>query len=298
MIARLRRDFAALLTSGAQLALVTVGVAVNRPVGWVVVLTLVASLSLVAWTAAFRRWRAIADTPTSPVKAAAQGYAELAGTAENHPGLSVFAPFSQRPCCWCRYRAERRGNDRSGWETVSEGETIETFLLRDATGKCIVDPEGAEVLTHHRRSWLRDGHRYTEWTLDENDPIYALGEFITLGSAHQALDPMRDTGELLAEWKRDRGHLLARFDLDRNGEIDLREWGLARAAARREVERAHAELRLSPGVDLLRKPADGRLYLLSNVEPRRLSRRYRAWAWAHLGIFVAATAGAAAAAGL
>lgn len=159
MVVRLRRYCSALLTSGAQLALLVAGAAVNHPLAWTVILALVAALSLVAWTATFRRWRAVADTPTSQVSAAAQGYAELVGKGTSHPGLKVFTPFSHRPCCWYRFRAERRGDERSGWRTVIEGETFETFLLHDATGACVVDPDGAEVLTRHQRTWRQGDHR-------------------------------------------------------------------------------------------------------------------------------------------
>jgi hypothetical protein len=93
---------------------------------------------------------------------------------------------------------------------------------------------------------------------------------------------------LLAEWKRDRPQLLQRFDLDRDGEISFKEWALARAQAKRQAERAHAELAAVPPIDVLGCPRDGRLYLLSNLDPLRLTRRFALWAWAHLAAFFAA----------
>jgi hypothetical protein len=161
-----------------------------------------------------------------------------------------------------------------------------------------VDPEGAEVLPAAYDTWTRGDRRYTEWLVREGDPLYALGEFATLGGAGAALDRGRDVGALLADWKHDRPQLLARFDLDRDGELSFREWALARAQAKREIDRTHAEERALPGVDCLRRPADGRLFLLSNLDPDKLNRKYYGWAWIHLAVFFGAMIGALVALGI
>ena len=49
-------------------------------------LCLVGGISLVLWILNFRRVRAVADTPTSRVASAPQGYVELCGIARQHPG--------------------------------------------------------------------------------------------------------------------------------------------------------------------------------------------------------------------
>ncbi len=68
---------------------------------------------------------------------------------------------------------------------------------------------------------------------------------------------------------------------------------LARSQARREVKRTHNELRTQPGTHVLHQPRDGRLFLISNIDPAQLSRRYALWAWLHLVVFVGAVGGAA-----
>jgi hypothetical protein len=298
MVVQLRRQYAALLTSGTQLALLAIGLQIDAPAGWAFVLAAIAAISFIAWIGAYRRWRAIADTPTSQVASAAQGYAELSGRAENHAGLRTLAYISKLPCCWYRYRIERRKADKKGWTTIDGGESTDSFLLRDETGACTVDPEGAEVLPATRNTWTEGDRRYTEWLVSEGDPLYALGDFATLGGAGVSIDRNEDVGTLLAEWKRDRPQLLARFDLDRDGELSFKEWELARAQAKREIDRIHAELRAAPGVDCMRKPADGRLYLLSNLDPEKLTRKYYGWAWVHLAIFFGGVIGALTAAGM
>jgi hypothetical protein len=60
--------------------------------------------------------------------------------------------------------------------------------------------------------------------------------------------------------------------------------------ARREVRKQHAEMqsRSVEGVHLLRKPGDGRLFLLANEMPDMLGSRYRFWSWVHLAVFLGA----------
>jgi hypothetical protein len=93
---------------------------------------------------------------------------------------------------------------------------------------------------------------------------------------------------LLEEWKHDQPTLHERFDLNKDKTIDLKEWELARAAAKREIEKRHGEIKTAEGVHLLQKPKDGRLYLISNLDPAKLARKYSLWSAAHLAIFFAA----------
>ncbi len=283
MIVSLRRHWGELLVGGVgQIVLLGFAIQSESREAWIVCLFGITVLSFFAWLGAVRRWRAITDTPTSQAASAAQGYVELAGRARNHAGVKVIAPHSQLPCCWYRYLVEQRTSDRKGWRTVDEGESVASFLLVDRTGEVTVEPEGAEVLTRGSDSWTRGDLRYREWLIIENDPLYALGEFSTRRPAPTAQEARQDVGELLAAWKEDMPALLGRYDLDRDGQLDFREWMLARAEAKRQVESAHAELRESPAFDVMSRPADGRLYVLSNLDPARLARKYFVIAWVHL----------------
>jgi len=114
-----------------------------------------------------------------------------------------------------------------------------------------------------------------------------------LGGANSELDFKGDLNALLTEWKRDKASLLERFDLDKNGQIDPKEWELAVLAAKREVAKQHIEIRLKDGVHLLRKPRDDRLFLLSNLPEERLARKYVLWGGFHLLTCLAAAGGAA-----
>jgi hypothetical protein len=257
---------------------------------WPYALSAMSVVSFFAWAANYRRYRQIHDLPTSKVASAAQGFVELFGRAEMLPGLPVVSKLSRSPCCWYSFEIEEKGSDDK-WKTVDSGRSSGQFLLVDDTGQCVVFPEGAEVLTNCQEQWEQGSYRYSEWLLLERTALYALGEFSTTSAAAVAArDERADVGTLLAEWKKNPRRLQERFDLDRDGSINVKEWELARLQARREVRKQHAESqsRAVEGVHRLRKPGDGRLFLLANEMPDKLGARYRFWSWAHLAIFIGA----------
>lgn len=286
MIIRLKYGHRFFAYGGAHAFLIVVACQIGERLGWLIALPLMAAVSFYGWIGALRRHRMIGDTPTSQVASAAQGYVELIGFADNHDS-KVLAHLSKKVCCWFRYRIEERDSD-GDWRSVDEGESGATFVLRDASGRCTIDPHGAEVSCAHEHSWTEGSMRYTEWCIEEGDPLYALGEFRTRSFAPSAEEMRADLNQLLADWKSDKDELLRRFDLDQSGQIDGKEWELARAAAKRELEGIHAELRKQPSIDVLIKPADGRVFLLSNHPPDNLKQRLGWWAWGHLFIVFAA----------
>jgi hypothetical protein len=287
MLVRLRREYVQLVTSGAQLLLLFVGFRLESRNGWLVCLALIAALSIMAWLSALKRLRAVRDTPTSKVASAAQGYAELAGQGQPFAQTPLHSKLSLLPCLWYRYQIEKRGA-KNQWQTVDSGESIDSFMLRDDTGVCIIDPERAEIFTRHHNQWREDNHRYTEWHLLENDLLYAIGQFRTRGGSTAEFDTREALNRLLGEWKKDMPGLHSRFDLDNNGTLDMQEWMLARSAAKREVGKQLREARAAPDFHILAQPRDGKLFLISNLGQNELSRRYLFWSWAHLIIFFAA----------
>ncbi len=291
MISRdwLSQRFANQLASAGHVGLLLLGFELKSGPGWLVILAVIALTSAILWGANYRRSRAIADTPTSRIGSAHQGYVELIGKARPFGDTPLIAPHSRTACVWYRFRIEERHDNK--WRSRGEGRSDASFRLQDSSGTVLVDPERAEVVTDHKRRWVDGNMRYTEWLLIVDARVYALGEFATVGGGNAELDHRADVGGLLEDWKRDPHTLRARFDLDGDGEIDLREWDLARRAAQREVLRRHADIRSQPGNHVLRAPRDGRLFVLSNLDPGLLIARYRRWTAIQLGI--ALTAGIA-----
>jgi hypothetical protein len=284
-----RHDYANLALGGGNLLILLLGFQLQTRIGWQISFSLVGLTSFWAWYANLKRYRTVADTPTSRIASAPQGYIELVGRGQQPPGDILHSPINGLPCLWYRYRVERKNGDR--WEYVESGVSHDTFGISDGSGLALVDPDGAEIMTSHKQVANAGGYRKTEWTLIEGETIYVIGEHITLGGPNAMLDKKADLATLLAEWKRDKSDLLMRFDADRDGEISLVEWARARQTASEEIDRAHLGIRLKDGIHLMRKPAHGRPFLIANREVAALVRHFRLWSWVHLVSIMAALAG-------
>jgi hypothetical protein len=287
MLVSLKRGYGNLVTSAGQLVLLIVGFQTESALGMAICVALMVPLSFFAWTSAYRRARAVDDTPTSKIASAAQGYAELIGLGKPLAGAPLMSPLSHVPCLWFRYTVERRDSDNK-WHTEEHGESDASFILEDGSGECAIDPDGAEMLVTKKESWMQGDRRYTEWLLIERQSIYALGQFATRGSVDLDLSVAEDIKQLLSEWKTRPAELLQRFDLNKDGQLDLKEWALARAQAKREVTAQHSELRNAAELHVMHRPDDGRLYLISDLEPAGLARKYRWWSWFHITVFFVA----------
>lgn len=282
------------LSGGIHFIIIGIALHAETAAAWPYALTAMAVVSFCAWAANYRRYRQIHDLPTSKIASAAQGYVELCGKSGLLPGHPVTSRLGAQTCCWYAFQIEEKGS-KNQWRTVEEGRSVAQFLLVDSSGQCVVSPEGAEVLTKRHQSWVHGARRYTEWLILEGADCYAIGEFSTrTANPVTAREERSDVGELLSQWKEDQKQLIERFDLDKDGKIDVKEWELARLQAQREVRKRNAEAqsRSVEGVHLLCKPRDGRLFLLADELPDKLGARYRFWSWAHMIVFLGAgTAG-------
>jgi len=278
------------LSGGAHFIIIALAIQSESAEVWPYALLANSLVSFFAWVANYRRYRQISDLPTSKVASAAQGYVELFGRAEMLPGVPVLSQLSSTSCCWYCFEIEEKTSDNK-WSTVDSGKSVAHFALIDDTGQCVVSPDGAEVLTNHHKSWAHGNRRYNEWLLLPAGILYAIGEFSTsTAAAISASEERSDVSAKLADWKSDSKQLLERFDLNRDGKIDMKEWELARLQAQREVRKHNSEIqsRSIEGTHLLCKPRDGRLFLLANEAPDKIGERYRFWSGLHLVIFIGA----------
>ncbi len=248
-------------------------------------------LATLAWLGSLRRARAIAELATSRIASAAQGYVEVLGRSSSDKDQLIYTPMGGMACIWYRYKLYSKDNTKHEWRQVASGTSSSTFDISDASGVCTVDPDHAEVVGAEVRTSYPGNEKLVEECLFGGSTIYVLGDFSTLGGASAALSLREDVSALLSLWKQDRAGLHARFDLDRNGTVDLQEWELARQLATRTVEREHRDMRQQPGVHLLRAPDDGRLFLISALSPKALRKHFLRWSFFHLAMGAAAVAG-------
>jgi hypothetical protein len=263
------------------------------------------------------RARLIEDTPTSRIRSAPQGYVELIGEADRMQGEPVISPLSATPCCWWRYKVERK--DDKGWRSIRREKSQALFLIKDETGECILDPEGATITPSERNIWYGpdatpsagpdrgigtthsqfnrfglqisinttfDGdYRYTEELILPGDPLYAIGLFSSLGELDRKA--MRDEmiKERLRQWKADHATLLDRFDLNNDGKIDLDEWQSARKAAKEQVTIEQMKEDQQPLHTLSTTGSSRRPMLISTKEEFDLVRRFRYYSFFTLAVF-------------
>lgn len=256
----------------------------------------------------FSRSRLMEDIPTSRVRSAAQGFVELEGMAEVMKGDPIVSPLTGAECAWYRFKVEKhvRSGRHNRWRTVDKGVSDALFLLRDATGICVIDPEGASVTPHQKLVWYghneRPSHapqratpwylqlggsryRYTEERLLPGWPLYAMGLFRTVGGANEVNNTSDEVRDLLADWKANPRELVQRFDRDGDGQVDMNEWQRARGVALAEVRDRQRERARQPGAHTLAQPGDRHPFLLSAKSQQELGTRFRWYAVSGLFAF-------------
>jgi len=275
---------------------------------WTIV-SILAILAVTGFVGAFYffiRKRIMEDTPTSKIRSAAQGYVEIVGHGELLPGPPIIAPLTGVTCTWYRYKIEeyRRSGKNSHWRTISKGKSDELFLIVDDTGQCVIDPDGASVTTAEKDVWhgatshpsrgsktdsrlfSKGRYRYTEQRLHTMESLYAIGLYSTVGGAGDVFDANADVRDMLKEWKQDTETLLAKFDTNKDGQIDMEEWQAVREAALEEVRARHSERSGEAPVNLMTRTRDKRRpFLLSAIPQLSLARRYQHYSVALMLLF-------------
>ncbi|MCB1936891.1 MAG: hypothetical protein KDF59_13210 [Nitrosomonas sp.] len=260
-----------------------------------------------------KRARLIEDTPTSKIRSAAQGYVEIVGAVFPVKNKTLVSPLSGKDCVWYSYKIQRyqRSGKSSHWTTIEEGTSNQRFAIRDNTDACIIQPEAAEVMTSHSRTWYGNTprpdqvdnrnillralntrrYRYIEKYIYVHDVIYALGFFSTSGGGRNIPNHHQMTGQVIREWKKNYKDILNRFDRDKNGEIDLQEWEAVREAAKLEAEKRRQALTQLPSMNTLGRTSDKRHpFILSTFSQKTLAKKFRRYAFFNLAGVAASTA--------
>lgn len=250
----------------------------ERPAeAWIIFALLTGAMGFVCfyftreWLRALSEARTAENVPTMRIRSAAQGYVELQGFARPLETGHLTSPLTSTQCVWWVHRIVLLANqNRPAAEETRF--SPQRFYLEDATGRCLIDPAGAEMPLSWSKSWDADNpgppgpasalriprYRCTEGVLRSGTRLYVRGEFRTVRVAAQPLDIMRGK---LAAWQAD-DKKRAIFDVDRDGSLSDTELEAARRVAmleaRREAGTSHAT------VDVVCKPADGRPFVISD----------------------------------
>lgn len=253
-------------------------------------LIVVALYSFYCFIREWKRWRLIKDTPTARLRSAPQGYVELEGKGKWRSEHPIYAPLTNHKCLWYHSRIERqetileKKRTRTTWKPLFQSTSPHPFLLDDGTETCLVDPDGAEIISTEKLVWygntewparagildngsaltaLANGYRYTEQLILPGQRLYVIGELRTKspGTERSVKNIMR---ELLYHWKQDKKQLHERFDTNQDGKIDQHEWEVARAAALTEARERYQQQLYEPAVHHVFKPGNsGRPFIIS-----------------------------------
>ncbi|MGQ0511873.1 MAG: hypothetical protein ACT4P9_14820 [Betaproteobacteria bacterium] len=242
-----------------------------------------------------RLLRIVRATGTTPVGQAGPGYVELTGRAQAH-GPLLKSPQGGQACVW--HRVEQW----MGKRLVSNA-SYSRFVLRDATGECVIEAGDAHVYGTLAGVESTPGRsKRKEYLIRPGDPLYAIGELAlerkgdVPGPRDESRPPPareRPAVDMLAHWQRDPEAFARQFDANRDGAVDAKEMLAARIKAA-EFEKARgagprpAAAAASPPpadtltrVRVLRKPADQSLPFLVMNRPVEAVERFlalRVWA--------------------
>jgi len=204
-----------------------------------------------------KRW--MQNTPTSKARSVAMGMVEMKGTAQR--AYNVLSPLTQMACIYYRVEKYRRKRDHKGnvhWELVNVTSSGPVpFYLQDDTGRILVDPNGADVKPGYRQEYsgaaisslmwgptsssggmissrkfghggVENDEKFVEELIVEDSQVYVLGMAMP---RRQERDSLRQrVGERMRKMKQSPG-FMARYDMDKNGEIDDNELAAARVDA-------------------------------------------------------------------
>ncbi len=244
-----------------------------------------------------RQARLIEDTPTSKIRSAAQGYVELDGWGEQLPGNTIVSPLTGTSCLWFSYEVMqriKRDDDSTSWITLNSGTSADLFLIKDDSGECAVDPNGATITPSVFHLWYGETAKphfrppttffgqllsagpycYREYLIKPLDKLYILGEFRSEVDSQAATELSDEVDHTLHTWKNDPKSLTL-FDANGDGMIDHEEWQETHRAAERYVRAERRERLISPDTHLIHLPEDNRPFIISTQPQTDLSQSYR-----------------------
>ena len=279
-----------------------------------------------------QRSKTMAQTPTSKIRSATSGYVEFEGRVRAMSASTLKAELTGTPCVWYEYQITKQmggrgSNSHSQWVNVDHAQSEDVFWLVDESGQCLIDPQGARIITAPEETdrWLGDtqrpsrgpekrgsrfglfpgqsytdfnfgnglwfstrkDYRYMERRIPDGASLYVLGHFKKMGNAADHREA--SVRDLLRRWKTAQRDMLERFDADGDGRIDAQEWEAARKAAEREVDQENP-LPAKKQINILGATGDrNKPFLISAISQHQLLDRYRLFS--RLGMIAMALSG-------
>ena len=137
-----------------------------------------AGIAVYAGQRARRQAALIKATPSANIAMADDGYRKFEGTIEAIGDKPLTSPLTKSPCVWFHAKVEEsvaaRQADKGSrhWKELSDTTSSTPFVVRDATGSCVVYPDDADVTPTDRSMW----YGATREPTDTHPPKVGPGE--------------------------------------------------------------------------------------------------------------------------
>lgn len=210
-----------------------------------------------------RKKQIIENIPTSKIRSMAMGLVEIQGAAVDWMPLT--APFTQKKCVFYHYQVQelRRSKNSSHWVTIKEGKTEQSpFFVTDDTGKVLINPLGANFdlvpayqqqfsnfsgLPDHVTAFLEQNQvrfktffglgtktlKLIEYVIVPHEPVFIIG--VCQNNRHQLAMEYRNRVNDRLKMLKQNPDQLAKFDQNKDGQISMEEWEVARQVIAQEV---------------------------------------------------------------
>jgi hypothetical protein len=275
---------------------------------WSIALWSIATIAFLAWAYSYRNARLISNIPTSKIGSASQGYVEIQGTIQSSSETLLTSPSGTK-CVWYSVKHyEANGDSRSyfaelldidwllglfksreGYALIGEHASKSPIQIEDNTGACWVLPEDARVFTKHTKiSHPNSLYRFEEQLLYPDTKIYVLGDFSSESKPLPKMDAQQETVALLETWQQDEASFKQKFDANKDGLIDLKEWESARKQAHHEVKTKHDNIKKESQQHYISQPLYGEHFIISETAPNTIHQHFLGWATLHFIVMVTA----------
>ena len=223
----------------------------------------------------------IENIPTSKIRSVAMGLAELTGKVE--PKILLKSPITQTECVFYKFIIEEERRNSKGkkyWVKIKEGCSTNYFYIKDDTARILVDPISAELVLDYMYRYIDDkfsgsykSYRYTEWYIVPNETIYIIGTVKKIRDNVE--DRKSKLVEILKQLKQDK-EKLKQFDVNKNGQIDIEEWDMARMKIEQElIEQELSQTVETPEDELIIAKGDiEKTFIISDHSEKQLISKY------------------------
>jgi hypothetical protein len=160
-------------------------------------------IAAVGWHRAHarRHARTLARQPTTPIARLSKGYVEISGSVAGDGTLELRDPIQNKPCVWFGVETLRfTPGSAPNWVPFRRAASSRAFILRDATGSCLVDAAGAQIVVRDCVDVaVNENVKHRVWRIHAADVLTIVGWAEPTPSGHRMGRPRGNRTFLIAD---------------------------------------------------------------------------------------------------